>query len=181
ESFNVLEKANLSVAQDGALGSPFTTYLSFTDFEAIKRARPAIGMIDVYPYNLQVGGNPTDNLLIQIPLENQKVHDFAAIGQSMLLLPQALVDRTRSEYFPVSAHMHTAQLGAAVLSGARGIIPFFYNSDRSYAQGMRGPELSSTAMLDAYREFNNIVERLEPLLLQLDIPELLPDTPYPFA
>lgn len=181
EELETLRKTFLSLAQDGTLGVPFTVFLETITARDFEQVQPPVGLVDVYPYNFDVGRGSTDELLLRIPIENSHARSLASLGRNLWILPQGFISRLNGNgVYPVPPSMHSAQLGAAVLAGARGILPFFYAADGTM-EGLRWPGLNPTPKLAPYQRFNAVVERIGPLLMQLEVPDLHPDTPPPFA
>jgi hypothetical protein len=139
-------------------------------------------MVDTYPYHLETFKNGTSEILRRIPLMNQQVREFDLLGRHTWFLPQGFVSRLYSDgYYPVPPSMFSAQLAAIVMTGAKGTLPFFYSSEGGTMEGLRWPGLAPTPKLAPYLRFNQVIERIGPLLMQLDVPQVRPDVPFPMA
>lgn len=169
-----------ALARPGAPGPGFSVLTDQATTDDLRLASTAVWLVDVYPF---ASRNPRDNadaVLAEIPRYNTLAKAAANEGRPFWLLPQAFESDEFDFFRAVPVATHSAQLGAAVLAGARGFMPFLYTSVGN-VEGMRGPDLTATPKLAAYRDFARILRRISPVLADLSTPELDDRLPRPLA
>ncbi|MGI8906400.1 MAG: hypothetical protein ACR2IE_07925 [Candidatus Sumerlaeaceae bacterium] len=158
-------RASLSIAQTADLRLPFAVLPALTDAASLNDLKPPVGMVDPYPFH---SGNRDNSswVTLEVSTLNSQVHTLAALGRDVWLVPQAF-EANDFEYFRgVPNTEHSAQLGVAVVAGAKGVMPF------TYSDGMRNAALQELPKLAPYRAFNNLMDRIGPLLMELGAPDL---------
>ena len=180
EAFDILGRISNALGRKNAPGPAFSVLTDVTTTENLTQSATPAWMVDIYPYSSR---NPRDNseaLLAELPRLNELAHAAAAQSRPFWWTLQAFESDEFDFFRSVPPAIHSAQLGAAVLTGARGVVPFIYTSV-SYAEGIRGPDLEPTAKTDAYREFARQLTRIEPFLKSMTTPLLDQRIPAPLA
>ncbi|MCX7717558.1 MAG: copper resistance protein CopC [Candidatus Sumerlaeaceae bacterium] len=172
---------NLAIEQHGGLGQGFSVWTTDATTASITAVAPPVVIIDVYPFRSDRLSDHPSALLAEIPRMNAYARAAAGVGRDLWIMPQAFeADETFVTWRAVPESMHTAQLGAALLAGARGVVPFMH-TPATIIEGLRGPDFEPTKKLTSYLEFNSIMDRLTTHIMALAPPILLPDVPPPFA
>lgn len=180
DALDLFRRANLAVAQDGRLGAGFAVLPdSVTTAELALTSAPVV-LIDHYPFRASNPRNNTGALLASVGIANDYARAAAAMGRDMWYVNQSFTSFTGEPFRALPNSMHRGQLGAAVMSGCRGIIPFSYSSIGSM-EGQRGPQLEAGRSLDEYAAFNSIMDRLGPVIMNLSLPVIDSCAPRPFA
>ncbi|PKO17516.1 hypothetical protein CVU37_08475 [candidate division BRC1 bacterium HGW-BRC1-1] len=180
EAFDILGRISKSLARKDAPGPAFSVLTDQATTDNLTQSGTPIWMVDIYPY---ASRNPRDNseaLLAELPRLNELARAADAQSRPFWWTLQAFESDEFDFFRSVPPAIHSAQLGAAVLTGARGVVPFIYTSI-SYAEGIRGPELEPTPKLDAYRNFARQLSRTAPYLKDLTTPILDERIPAPLA
>ncbi|MBX7245776.1 MAG: hypothetical protein K1X53_09760 [Candidatus Sumerlaeaceae bacterium] len=170
----------LSLAQDGTLGPGWTVLPGNLTATQVGNVNPATCWLDIYPFRSATPLANTDALLAEIPNYRKYAAAAASLGRDFWLVGQGFEGVDFELFRGVPNSMHWAQLGAAVMAGARGVLPFTYNSI-NYLEGIIGPDFEDLRKTPVYRQFNALMDDLSPLLMQLSVPDLLTTAPRPFA
>jgi len=181
KQFELVRRASVSIQQDGTLGTAFAVNRDDASLPYIAAAEAPLGIVYSYPFTNEENSTATDALLDRIPAMSAHVKNFAATGRDCWIFQQGFEASGRDHPYPVRNSLHTAQLGAALLAGARGITPFTYNAPDDDADSLRRSDLVETRKLSAYRKFNTLIDRIGPLVMSLAVPEVRAGVPFPFA
>lgn len=174
-------RCNLSIVQDASLGTPFEVLPHPITPGDIALVQSPTLLVDIYPFYSTVPVGDSRALLDVIPSMNEYARTAAALGRDFWLVAQAFeLQEGWITARAVPNSMHSAQLGAALLAGARGVVPFLGTS-ASYIEGLRGPDFEPTRKLTPYIEFNAMMERIGPLIMDLATPALDTRAPFPIA
>ncbi len=179
-TLDAVRRATLALSRPGAPGPAFFVLPDISLPSDITQTAPAVAMADIYPFATR---NPFDNadaLLNDMPKMRAYAAAARSIGREYWHTLQGFEAEEGTVYRSIPPALHRAQLAAAIMTGARGVVPFTYTSI-SYIEGLRGPDLEATSKLSAYREFNRAMDRLGPVIGQLDVPELDTRVPRPIA
>lgn len=179
-AFDLTRRANLAISQDPQLGHPFQVLTDQTTTETMVDVQPSVVMVDHYPFRSRDEPSNPAALLAILPKLNATARTAASMGRQFWLVLQAFWAYESENFRPVPLSMHRAQLGAAVLTGAKGVVPFSY-LQISYIDGIRSPQLEPTRKHPAYAEFNSVMERIGPAVMSLATPDLDTRAPAPFA
>lgn len=179
-AYELFWRVSQAISQSGYLKRAFSVFLSSVTPSQVALASPPALLVDVYPWT---DSKPSSSaaLLEAIVQYNRNAQLAAAQGREFWLVAQAFEEYQPTGFSRAVANtMHWAQLGGAVLAGARGVVPFIYDS-LGQLEGLRGLQLEPLRKLAPYQRFNKLMERLGPLLLQLPPPQLDSRAPSPFA
>jgi hypothetical protein len=180
-ALEINRRFNLAIEQDGALGQGFSIWTTDATTASLVSVAPPVAVVDVYPFRSTVFSDFSTALLAEIPRMNAYATAAASIGRDLWIVPQAFeVDETAITWRVVPNSMHAAQLGAAILAGARGVVPFMH-TPASVIEGMRGPDFEPTRKLAPYLEFNSLMDHLSTRVMHLSAPVLVSSVPAPFA
>ena len=180
EQYDLNRRVNLCLARRGQPGPAFAVLPDTVTTPVITSVNPAAVMVDIYPFRNSSVADNTAVLLDRIGQMNDYARAARGQGRDFWLVPEAFEAVEFDIFRTVPLSMHRAQLGAAVLAGARGVVPFTYTSI-SYIEGLRGPDLEPTPKLAAYTEFNRVAGQLSSVLMQMDVPVIDKRAPRPFA
>ena len=180
EAFDILGRISVALERKNAPGPAFSVLTDASTTENLTQTQTPVWMVDIYPYSSRNPRDNSDSLLAELPRLNELAHAAAAQSRPFWWTLQAFESDEFDFFRSVPPAIHSAQLGAAVLTGARGVVPFIYTSV-SYAEGIRGPDLEPTAKTDAYRDFARRLARIEPFLKSMTTPRLDKRIPAPLA
>lgn len=179
EGIEAMSKVNKALVQEGTLGTPWLIMGFDLPQQIIDAVMPVVGVIDPYPFGRNLLKESSQALLDYLPGELSVVQRMAAVNRDTWVITQAFNGFTAEDFYPTTPATHLAQVGSALMAGARGYLTFYYMGNTN--DPVRLADFSPSKITGAYQEANALIARLEPTLMALGTPQLVAGVPEPFA
>lgn len=178
--FPGLGRINRALAAAGDLGLAMTCVeLLEPHGAALDVTAEPVVFTNHYPFLASRRDGETTEILRLAAMLNARVREAAAHGKPVHFVAQAHALAGADAARPVPPEWHRAQLGAAVIAGARGVMGFMHNSSGDI-EGLRRPDWSPSPWHAEHAAFNARIAREGATLMRLGAPEMVA-APFPLA